>query len=440
MGALEDLPEEIPENRQTQEDFMNFDDVDFFNDLDLVEDPYPYFEYLRSRGAVVRLPRHNVVSVTGFDEGVAVMRDHDTFSSINSATGPFPPLPFDPVGDDINEQLEQHRPNMAFGSMLVAQDPPEHTRSRSLLVGLLTPQRMKENEEFIKKTIEGLIDEFIDRGHLEAISEFAYPLATFTIADLLGVPEEDHGKFLPLLGKLPGRIGGDDEVENNPMMKVGVYFYEYLCDRRANPRDDVLTKLAQATYTDGELPPLEVITTHAATMYGAGQDTTVRLIAAMMKTLGENPRLQQQLREDKGLYTAFIEEVLRLDGPVKSTYRLARKKSLVGDVEVAAGTVVMLTLGAMSRDPRKFDAPNEFRLDRKGIQQQLGFGKGVHTCIGAPLARTEAKLALEHILARMADIRINETSHGPAGRRHYDYEPNYTQRALQNIHIDFCKA
>ncbi len=419
---------------------MNFNDADFFNDLDLVEDPYPYFEYLRARGPVVRLPRHNVVSVTGYDEGVAVMRDHESFSSINSATGPFPPLPFEPEGDDINEQLEQHRPTMAFGSMLVAQDPPEHTRSRSLLVGLLTPQRLKENEEFIKRTIESLIDAIIDRGHMEAIAEFAYPLATFTIADLLGVPEEDHAKFLPLLGKLPGRIGGDDEVENNPMMQVGVYFYEYLSDRRSNPRADVLTKLAQASYTDGELPPIEVITTHAATMYGAGQDTTVRLIAAMMKTLGENPPLQQQLRQDSSLHTAFIEEVLRLDGPVKSTYRLARKRSRIGDVEVAAGTVVMLALGAMSRDPRKFADPNEFRLDRKSIQLQLGFGKGVHTCIGAPLARAEAKLALEHILARMVDIRINEARHGPAGSRHYDYEPNYTQRALQNIHVDFSRA
>lgn len=389
---------------------------------------------------MVRLPKHNVVSVTGYDEGVAVMRDHDTFSSINSATGPFPPLPFEPEGDDINQQLDQHRPTMAFGSMLVAQDPPEHTRSRSLLVGLLTPQRLKENEEFINRTIKRLIDGFIDRGQLEAISEFAYPLATYTIADLLGVPEEDHEKFLPLLGKLPGRIGGDEEVENNPMLQVSVYFYEYLSERRNNPRNDVLTKLAQATYTDGELPPIEVITTHAATMYGAGQDTTVRLIAAMMKTLGENPQLQQQLRADKNLYTPFIEEVLRLDGPVKSTYRLARKKARIGDVEVPAGTVVMLTLGAMSRDPRKFEAPNEFRLDRKNIQLQLGFGKGVHTCIGAPLARAEAKLALEHILVRLADIRINETRHGPAGKRHYDYEPNYTQRALQNVHIDFSKA
>jgi len=417
---------------------VNFSNVNFFEALELVEDPYPYFEYLRKQGPVVRLPAYNVVAVTGYDEGVDVLRDHETFSSINSSTGPIPPLPFQPEGDDIGEQIERHRGDISFGSMLVAQDPPAHTRSRSLLVGLLTPQRLIDNERFIRSTIDKLIDRFIENGKLEVITEFAHPLATLTIADLLGVPEEDHKKFLPLFGPLPGQIGGDS-LENNPMTEVGQHFYSYIEDRRREPRQDMMTQLAQAKYRDGELPDIVEIVTHAAVLFGAGQDTTVRLLAAMLKTLGEDAVLQQQVQYDRSLIPAFVEEVLRLDGPTKAHFRLAKRHAKVGEIEVAPGTTVMLVQSAMRRDPRKFESRNEFRLDRNNMQTQLGFGKGIHTCIGAPLARTEARLAMQHILDRISDIRIDESMHGPKGRRHYEYEANYTQRALCAVHLEFTK-
>lgn len=415
----------------------NFDEIDYFSEVEITENPYPYFEYLRSQGPVVRLPKYNVVAVTGYDEGVAVLRDHKTFSSINSAMGPLPPLPFEPEGDDITEQLERHRSSMPFGSMLVAQDQPQHTRIRSLLVGLLTPQRLKENEGYINETIEKLIDGFADRGEFEVFSEFAYPLATLAISDLLGVPEEDREKFLPLFGKLPGQLGGDDQMENNPMMQLGMFFYQYIAERRANPQGDVLTTLAQAKYRDGELPDIEEVTTHAATMYGAGQDTTVRLIVAMLKTLAEKPDLRDQLQNDRSLIPAFVEEVLRLDGPTKAHFRLALRRTKVGDIEVEPGTTIMMLQSAMRRDPRKFDSPDEFRLDRR--VPQLAFGSGIHVCVGAPLARTEARLAMQHILDRLGEIRIDERVHGPEGERHFEYEPNYTQRALCAVHLTFNK-
>jgi len=419
---------------------MDFSETDFFNALELVENPYPYFEYLRSLGPVVYLPKHNVMAVTGYDEGVEVLRDHDTFSSINSATGPLPPLPFKPEGEDIGAQIEKYRGEMSFGAMLVTQDPPAHTRSRSLLTGLLTPQRLKKNEEFIRRILDRLINAFIDKGRFEAVSEFAHPLATLTIADLLGVPEEDHPKFLPLFGPLPGQIGGDEPLDNNPMVEVGTHFFNYIQDRREHPRADMMTELAQAKYRDGELPDIVEIVSHAAVLFGAGQDTTVRLIVAMLKTLGEMPELQRQIRHDYSLIPAFIEEVLRLDGPTKAHFRLAKRRTRVGDVEVAPGTTIMLVQSAMRRDPRKFEAPNEFRLDRKNLQTQLAFGKGIHMCIGAPLARTEARLAMERILDRTTDIRIDDSKHGPANARHYEYEANYTQRALCAVHLEFTKT
>ncbi len=420
---------------------LNYDEIDFFNALELVEDPYPYFEYLREQGPAVYLPKHNVVAVTGYNEGMAVLRDTKTFSSINAATGPIPPLPFKPEGDDISDQLQAYRKDMPFGSMLVTQDPPDHTRSRALLTGLFTPQRLKKNEEFIQAIADKLIDQFIGEGKFEAVSQYGHPLATLTIADLLGVPEGDHEKFLPLFGPLPGQIGGDIEMENNPMLEVGMHFYNYLEERRREPKQDVMSELAQVKYRDGELPELTDIVGHAATIFGAGQDTTVRLIVAMLKTVAERPELQKTLRNDYSLIPNLIEEVLRLDGPTKAHFRMTKTRSKVGDIEVTPGTTIMLVQSAMRRDPNVFEAPNELRLDRKNnMQAQMAFGKGIHTCLGAPLARSEAKFALQKIFDRTSDIRIDDSHHGVEGQRRYEYEQNYTQRALCAVHLMFDAA
>ncbi|MCJ2180249.1 cytochrome P450 [Novosphingobium album (ex Hu et al. 2023)] len=418
----------------------DFASVDYFNSYDLIPNPHPYFEYLRNQNPVTLLPVHNILAVTGYKEGFEVYRDHKTFSSIVTAKGPFPPLPFVPDEEDISAQLEEHRPTMPYGSMLVAMDQPEHTRTRSLLMGLLTQQRFRENEGFMDGLADRLIDKFIDRGGIEVIGDYSHPFATLAIADLMGVPEEAHEKILPLFGTLPGRLGGDEDMSSNPLAQIGMLFYEYIEDRRRNPRNDVMSILANATYPEGDLPDIQTTTGLAALLFGAGQDTTVRLIAAMLKTLGENPELQEAIRNDRSLIPNFVEEVLRLDGPTKAVFRLARRHARVGDKEIAPGQIVMLVQAAMNRDPRKFEDPNTFKIDRKNARENVSFGLGIHACIGSPLARVEAKLALNKLLDRVKDIRIDETVHGAAGGRRYDYEPNYTQRALRNIHVTFSKA
>jgi cytochrome P450 len=141
--------------------------------------------------------------------------------------------------------------------------------------------------------------------------------------------------------------------------------------------------------------------------------------------------------ENRKLVSPFIEEALRTQSPTKVDFRLARKTTTLGDVHIPAGTVVMLCLGAANRDPRKFENPHEFRLDRKNVREHIAFGRGIHTCAGAPLARVEGVITVNRMLDRMRDISISETNHGAAGNRHYSYEPTFLLRGLTELHIEF---
>jgi cytochrome P450 len=416
---------------------IRYDEVDVFTDVEVASAPHAFFDHLRIKGPATELPRSDVVAVTGYEAGLAVFRDEERFSSINATSGPFPPLPFVPEGDDITAQIEAHRGDMPSGMLIVTQDPPAHAKTKALLMGMITPKRLKENEAFMLRLADQTIDEFIERGAVEVITEFAQPFATLVIADLLGVPEEDHQVFRTMIGGLPGQIGRELNMANNPLAQIGMYFINYIQDRRAAPRRDVLTDLALQRYADGSLPDVIDVVAVATFLFGAGQDTTVRLFAAMLRFLAEDPDLQRKLRNERSLIPEFVEEVLRLEGTVKSTFRLAKVPGAVGGVDVSPGATIMMLIGAMNRDPARFESPNELRLDRKNVRDQLAFGRGIHSCAGAPLARAEARVTLERLFDRTSDIRLDESRHGPAGARRFEYEPNYIIRGLRELHLQF---
>jgi cytochrome P450 len=419
----------------------NYDSIDFFTDPSLVPDPHPYFDYLRSQNPVLRLPHHGVVAVTGYEEATEIYKDTDTFSNIVALGGPFPPLPFKPEGDDISALIDQHRNQFPMNEHMVTMDPPDHTRARSVLSRLLTPSRLKQNEEFMWRLADRQLDEFLSIGECEFISEYSKPFATLVIADLLGVPEEDHKEFRSVLGAdRPGaRVGALDHesVGINPLEWLDDKFCSYIEDRRREPRNDVLTSLATAKYPDGSTPEIVEVSKSATFLFAAGQETTAKLLSAALQVMGDRPDIQQQLRDDRSLIPGFIEESLRMDSPVKSDSRLARKATTVGGVDIAPGTVVMVLPGAANRDPRRFDDPHEFRIDRKNVREHMAFARGVHSCPGGPLARVEGRVSIERILDRMADIKINEVKHGRADDRRYTYEPTYILRGLSELHLTF---
>ncbi|ART67934.1 cytochrome P450 [Mycobacterium dioxanotrophicus] len=416
--------------------------ADYFSDPALAQDPYEYYEYLRSQGPVVAEPHHGVVAVTGYQEVMAAFKDTDSFSAVNAIGGPFPPLPFEPEGDDITEQIEAHRHEFPIFEHMVVMDPPQHERARSLLSKLLTPRRLKENEDYMWQLADHQLDEFIANGRCEFLSEYAKPFATLAITDLLGVPEEDRAEFRLALGagKQPGsRVGALDgePVGLNPLQYLDDKFSGYIAERRRGPRADVLGGMACATYPDGSVPELLEVVRPATFLFAAGQETVTKLLSAAVQTLGDHPEFQQRLRANPAEIPAFIEEALRIQSPTKIDFRLARKTTTLGGVAIKAGTVLMLCLGAANRDPRKFPDPDQFRIDRPNVREHIAFGRGIHTCAGAPLARVEGQITVHRLLDRMRDITISEAAHGPAGNRNYRYEPTFLLRGLTELHIEF---
>jgi cytochrome P450 len=416
----------------------DFDAVDFFTDPSLVPDPHPYFDYLRGKAPVVREPHHGVIAVTGYAEAMALYKDIDSFSSCIAVGGPFPPLPFEPSGDDISGLVEQYRTKMPLHEHMVTMDPPDHTRARSVLSRLLTPARLKENQDFLWGLAYQQLDEFVERGECEFLEAYSKPYALLAVANLLGVPEADHEEFRAVFGH-SHTVGNleHDPAAINPLDFLDEKFRFYIEDRRREPRGDVLSDLAEAKYPDGSTPEVVDVVRTATFLFGAGQETTAKLLGAALQILCDRPDLQQALRDDRNLIPAFIEETLRMESPVKTTYRLARKSTCVGGVDIPAGTTVMVSPGAVNRDPSRFQAPHEFRLDRPNVREHIAFARGAHTCPGAPLARVEARVSLDRILDRMADIRVNEDKHGPVDDRRYSYAPTYILRGLTELHIQF---
>jgi cytochrome P450 len=227
--------------------------------------------------------------------------------------------------------------------------------------------------------------------------------------------------------------------EEHPFAVMGTYFYGYLADRRANPRDDILTEFAHAKYSDGTTPELYDLVQLGMFMFGAGQDTSAKLLGNSMKYLVEDQELQSRLRADPKLIGPFLEEVLRIEGSTKQTARLARKDTRIGDVEIPAGTKILVALSAANRDPRRWENPNELIIGSKKVAEHVGFGRGKHVCAGAPLARVEVRVIMEKFLEMTSKIELDMEQH-PNGIADLSYEPSFIIRGLEKMHIKLTPA
>ena len=419
---------------------LKLEDRDYFSDSDIAIDPYGFFDAVRSHGPVYQPEGKDYLIVTGFDETIEILNNHRDYSAIIGLAGAAAPLPFEPEGGDITAQIEAARSQFLGGDQVVMLDDDPHTKLRSLMNRLFTPSRLKANEEFMTDYADQMVRAVVAKGHCDLISEIATPFVTMVIADLLGVPAEDRQHFMDLIeaSPAPGNLDASlntHDGETHPMVAMSGHFYRYISERQANPRDDILSELTHAEYSDGTRPTMMDLMTLGVFMFGAGQDTSAKLLGNAMRFIVDVPGLQEQLRADPALIPAMLEEALRLEGSTKQLSRLARRDTKIGDLPVKAGTKVLIGIPGGNRDPGRWEAPHEFLLNRPRIREHVAFGRGKHVCAGAPLARVEVRVILEKFLEQTSHIDLDETRHGARGSRTFDFEPSFIIRGLSSLHV-----
>lgn len=405
--------------------------TNFFRDRSVQDDPYAYFDALRALSPVWQEPHYGVFMVTGHEEALAVYNDSANFSSCNAVSGPFKRFPEPFEGDDVRDLIERYRDELPFSDQLPAFDPPRHTAHRALMMRLLTPGRLRANEEFMGRLADRQLDELVEAGGCEFISAFAAPFTLLVIADLEGVPESDHGLFTARLTKLP------EDLEHKPLEFLYEQFTAYIEDRRRTPRDDIMTAMATATFPDGSMPEVHDVALLAANLFAGGQETTVRLLSFALRIIAERPDLQERLRTDRDRIPNFVEETLRFESPLRAQFRMAKVRTTVAGIDIPAGSTMMLLPGAANRDPREFEHPAEFDLERDNAKYHVAFGHGIHHCAGAHLARAEGRVSINRLLDRTSSITIAEDAHGPSGARRYEYLPTYFLRGLARLELVF---
>jgi cytochrome P450 len=420
---------------------QNLAERDYYTDHSILLDPYQFFEAVRAHSPVYKPPGRDYWIVTGFQEVLEVLGNSRDFSASIGLQGAAFPLPFTPQGSDITAEVAAHQYDFMGGDLVAIYDDVMHQNSRSLLNSLFVPKRLKANQDFITAYADLMVANVVAKGGCELVNEIATPFVTLVVADLLGVPAADRQMFMDTIasGPPPGSLDGKDNAHaTSPMEVMARYFIQYVTDRRANPRNDILSELANAKFPDGSTPDAMEIVRISTFLFAAGQDTSAKLLGNAMRYIVDEPGLQDQLRSDPALIPAMLEEVLRLEGSTKALARLARRDTKVGDVALPAGSKLMISIAAANRDPRRWEDPACFKMNRPGLREHVSFGRGAHTCVGAPLARTEVRIVLEKLLAQTSSIEIDAAQHGPRGNRRYDFEPSLSsadsRRCISRAH------
>ncbi|MCX5394092.1 cytochrome P450 [Streptomyces sp. NBC_00094] len=357
---------------------------------DFTANPYPYYAELRASGPVheVRMPDgFRFWLVVGHEEGRAALADPRLAKS-PSVIGVRPPE------EDV------------IGVHLLGADAPDHTRLRRLVTGVFTGRRVEALRPRVERLTRELADAMEPAGRADLVDAYAFPVPITVICELLGVPADDRETFRHWSHEL---VAPADETGFLDAMKgFAAYLDELIEDKRAaGPADDLLSDLIAARAEDGDRLSGPELRAMAYLLLIAGHETTVNLISNTVRNLLTHPEQLAALRADPDLLDGAIEESLRYDGPVEtSTFRFTREAVTIGGTEVPAGQSVLVGIGALDRDPARFPEPDRFDI-RRDTRGHLAFGHGMHYCLGAPLARLEARIALRTLLDRFPRLALD---------------------------------
>jgi cytochrome P450 len=374
------------------------------------DDPYRFYDQARRTAPIAYNQRYQAWDITRHEDVVAVLKDPARFSSRHNLDFmvPLPP--------EVVAVMEQGYPEAAG---LFNNDPPGHTRVRSLFSVAFTPRRVAAMEPQIRKLAHDLIDQFAAVGRADLVTQFAHPLPMTVIADLLGIPREDmaqvkawHDHSLTL--NVPGLPLEEQLAAAHSRVAYQRYYAAMIEDRRVHPRDDLVTAMVQARFPDAEPFTVPEMITQLIILLAAGHETTTSMISNLVRLLLEHPDQWRAVEGDPGLIGAAIDETIRFEAPVQMEPRVATADVELNGTLIREGSRVHVLYGSGNRDAALADAPDQFNIHRAHPQRHVGFGYGIHFCIGAALARLEGRVALETLRERLPNLRLAP-----------DYTPTY---------------
>ncbi len=399
--------------------------VDLF-DPEFKANPYPAYAQLRSDAPVHRVALPNgqgMWLVTRYEDVSAVLRDERFVKDWRNAMTPeqlaqMPPIP------------EVMRP---LSKNMLDTDPPDHERLRALVSKAFTPRLIERMRPRVQAIADALLDAVWDKGEMDLIDDYAFPLPITVIAELLGVPAEDRNEFREWSD---AAVSGDttqeyvEKILLPHMQAFTGYLRAMFEEKRENPKDDLISALVRAEEAGVKLSEDELLAM-VFLLLVAGHETTVNLIGNGVLALLRHPDQLQKLKDDPSLIKPAIEELLRYDGPVEtSTERFAREDVRIGGTVISKGEMVTVVIASADHDPERFPDPDALDITRAD-NKHLAFGKGIHFCLGAPLARMEGQIAIGTLLRRMPELRLAD----PPGS--LTWRPGLVLRGLKGLPVEF---